>query len=87
MKKLALFAAAVLFTAAPLVSGVIALMLVFMFRSITYMFITVINLPFAVAGGVFALVARGLPFSIPARGTQRGTPCARGRRCPLRAAC
>jgi heavy metal efflux system protein len=50
----------------PISIAVIGLMLVFMFRSIKYMFITVINLPFAVAGGVFALVVRGLPFSIPA---------------------
>ena len=50
----------------PVAIGVIALMLVFMFRSIRYMLITVLNLPFAVAGGVLALVLRGLPFSIPA---------------------
>lgn len=50
----------------PVSIGVIALMLVFMFRSIKYMLITVLNLPFAVAGGVLALVLRGLPFSIPA---------------------
>ena len=50
----------------PIAMGVIALMLVFMFRSIRYMLITVLNLPFAVAGGVFALILRGLPFSIPA---------------------
>lgn len=50
----------------PVSIGVIALMLVFMFRSIRYMLITVLNLPFAVAGGVLALTLRGLPFSIPA---------------------
>lgn len=50
----------------PVSIGVIGLMLVFMFRSIKYMLITVLNLPFAVAGGVLALVLRGLPFSIPA---------------------
>ncbi len=50
----------------PISIGVIALMLVFMFRSIKYMLITVLNLPFAVAGGVLALSIRGLPFSIPA---------------------
>ncbi len=50
----------------PISIGVIALMLVFMFRSIKYMIITVLNLPFAVAGGVLALAIRGLPFSIPA---------------------
>jgi cobalt-zinc-cadmium resistance protein CzcA len=50
----------------PVSIAVIALMLVFMFRSLRYMLITVLNLPFAVAGGVLALVVRGLPFSIPA---------------------
>jgi heavy metal efflux system protein len=50
----------------PVSIGVIALMLVFMFRSIRYMLITILNLPFAVAGGVLALTVRGLPFSIPA---------------------
>ena len=50
----------------PVAIGVIALMLVFMFRSLRYMFISVLNLPFAVAGGVLALTVRGLPFSIPA---------------------
>jgi cobalt-zinc-cadmium resistance protein CzcA len=50
----------------PVAIGVIALMLVFMFRSFRYMIISVLNLPFAVAGGVLALTLRGLPFSIPA---------------------
>jgi len=50
----------------PVSIAVIALMLVFMFRSIKYMMITILNLPFAVAGGVLALAIRGLPFSIPA---------------------
>ncbi|MDF2693238.1 MAG: Cobalt-zinc-cadmium resistance protein CzcA [Labilithrix sp.] len=50
----------------PVSIAVIALMLVFMFRNLKYMFITLVNLPFAVAGGVFALILRGLPFSIPA---------------------
>jgi len=50
----------------PVSIGVIALMLVFMFRSVRYMIISVLNLPFAVAGGVLALTIRGLPFSIPA---------------------
>jgi cobalt-zinc-cadmium resistance protein CzcA len=50
----------------PVAIGVIGLMLVFMFRSLRYMAITLLNLPFAVAGGVFAMVLRGLPFSIPA---------------------
>lgn len=50
----------------PVSIGVIALMLVFMFRSVRLMIVSVLNLPFAVAGGVIALVARGLPFSIPA---------------------
>ncbi|MBC7052273.1 efflux RND transporter permease subunit, partial [Salmonella enterica subsp. enterica serovar Enteritidis] len=50
----------------PVSIAVIGLMLVFMFRSLRYMTITLLNLPFAVAGGVLALVLRGLPFSIPA---------------------
>ncbi|OJY22046.1 MAG: hypothetical protein BGO98_35070 [Myxococcales bacterium 68-20] len=50
----------------PISIGVIALMLVFMFRNLKYMFITLVNLPFAIGGGVVALVLRGLPFSIPA---------------------
>jgi cobalt-zinc-cadmium resistance protein CzcA len=50
----------------PISIGVIALMLVFMFRKMKYVLITLLNLPFAVAGGVVALIVRGLPFSIPA---------------------
>lgn len=50
----------------PVSIAVIGLMLVFMFRSLRYMVITLLNLPFAVAGGVLAMVLRGLPFSIPA---------------------
>ena len=50
----------------PVSLGVIGLLLVMAFRSIRLMLITVLNLPFAVAGGAAALVARGLPFSIPA---------------------
>lgn len=50
----------------PISLGVIALMLVFMFRNLKYVLITLANLPFAVAGGVLALTLRGLPFSIPA---------------------
>jgi cobalt-zinc-cadmium resistance protein CzcA len=50
----------------PISLAVIALMLVFMFRNVRYVFITLANLPFAIGGGVVALVVRGLPFSIPA---------------------
>jgi len=50
----------------PVALAVIALMLVFMFRRLSLMAITLLNLPFAVAGGVLAMVLRGLPFSIPA---------------------
>lgn len=50
----------------PVSLGVIALMLVFMFRRVRYVLITIANLPFAIGGGVLALVSRGLPFSIPA---------------------
>jgi cobalt-zinc-cadmium resistance protein CzcA len=50
----------------PVALGIIALLLVVTFRGARYMVVTLLNLPFAVAGGVFALVLRGLPFSIPA---------------------
>lgn len=50
----------------PVSLAVIALMLVVTFRSTKYMIVTLLNLPFAVAGGVLAMVLRGLPFSIPA---------------------
>jgi cobalt-zinc-cadmium resistance protein CzcA len=50
----------------PVSLGVIALMLVVMFRNVKYTIITLVNLPFAIGGGVVALIARGLPFSIPA---------------------
>lgn len=50
----------------PISLAIIALMLVVMFGSARYTAVTVLNLPFAIAGGVFALVIRGLPFSIPA---------------------
>ena len=50
----------------PISIAVIALMLVFMFRKLKYMLIILLNLPFAVGGGIFAMVVRGLPFSIPA---------------------
>ncbi len=50
----------------PVALVVIALMLFVTFRSAKYMVITVASLPFALAGGVAALAARGLPFSIPA---------------------
>ena len=50
----------------PVALGVIALMLVVTFRSAKYMLVTILSLPFAVAGGVFAMVLRSLPFSIPA---------------------
>ena len=50
----------------PVALVIIALMLVVMFGSARYTAVTMLNLPFAIAGGVFALVVRGLPFSIPA---------------------
>ncbi|HEX4446899.1 MAG TPA: CusA/CzcA family heavy metal efflux RND transporter [Polyangiaceae bacterium] len=50
----------------PVAIGVIALMLVMTFRNVRFALVAVLNLPFAVAGGAAALVARGLPFSIPA---------------------
>lgn len=50
----------------PISLAIIALMLVVTFGSARYAAVTILNLPFALAGGVFALVVRGLPFSIPA---------------------
>jgi hypothetical protein len=50
----------------PVALGVIALMLLMTFRNVPYALVAVLNLPFAVARGAAALVAGGLPFSIPA---------------------
>jgi cobalt-zinc-cadmium resistance protein CzcA len=50
----------------PVALGIIALLLVITFRRVSYAFVTLLNLPFALAGGTLALVLRGLPFSIPA---------------------
>jgi cobalt-zinc-cadmium resistance protein CzcA len=50
----------------PVALGIIALMLVITFGKLRYAVITMLNLPFALAGGVMALWLRGLPFSIPA---------------------
>jgi cobalt-zinc-cadmium resistance protein CzcA len=50
----------------PVALGIIAVLLVMTFKSMRYMIVTVLNLPFAVAGGAFALWMRDLPFSIPA---------------------
>ncbi|MBS2011754.1 MAG: efflux RND transporter permease subunit [Deltaproteobacteria bacterium] len=51
---------------APIALAVIAVMLVVTFRSGKLTLITMLNLPFALAGGIGALALRGLPFSIPA---------------------
>jgi cobalt-zinc-cadmium resistance protein CzcA len=50
----------------PISLGIIALMLVITFGKIRFAVVTLLNLPFALAGGVAALWLRGLPFSIPA---------------------
>lgn len=50
----------------PVALLLICVMLVVTFRNVRSMVITVLSLPFALAGGVAALAARGLPFSIPA---------------------
>jgi len=50
----------------PVSLSVIALMLVVMFGKPRWVAITLLGLPFGVAGGTLALVLRGLPFSIPA---------------------
>jgi len=51
---------------APVALGVIGLMLLIMYQRVSYMLVTVLSLPFAIDGGVIALVVRDLPFSIPA---------------------
>ena len=50
----------------PVAIAVIGLMLLITFRAYRYVLVTLLNLPFAIAGGVVALIARDLPFSIPA---------------------
>lgn len=50
----------------PISLAVIGVMLVVTFRSAKYALMTLLSLPFAVAGGVLGLWLRGLPFSIPA---------------------
>jgi heavy metal efflux system protein len=50
----------------PVALAAIAVMLVVTFGKVRYMIVTVLNLPFAVAGGSVALAIRDLPFSIPA---------------------
>jgi heavy metal efflux system protein len=45
---------------------VIAVMLYITFQRVNYVVVTLFNLPFALAGGAFALWIRGLSFSIPA---------------------
>jgi heavy metal efflux system protein len=50
----------------PIAMAIIGLLLIMTFNSVPYTLVTLLNLPFALAGGIFALVLRGLPFSIPA---------------------
>ncbi len=50
----------------PISLGIIALMLVITFGKMRFAVVTLLNLPFALAGGVAALWLRGLSFSIPA---------------------
>jgi cobalt-zinc-cadmium resistance protein CzcA len=50
----------------PVSLAVIALMLVMMFKKFRWVAITILGLPFGIAGGTLGLVLRGLPFSIPA---------------------
>lgn len=50
----------------PVAIGIITLMLVITFGKFRYAVVTLLNLPFALSGGVIALWLRGLPFSIPA---------------------
>ena len=50
----------------PLALGLIFAMLYFTFRSVKPAALIYLNVPFAATGGVFALMVRGLPFSISA---------------------
>lgn len=50
----------------PISLAVIALMLIINYRSVAFTVATMLQLPFTVAGGLVALLVRGLPFSIPA---------------------
>ncbi len=50
----------------PIALAIISLMLVITFGKLRYAIVTLLNLPFALSGGVIALWIRGLPFSIPA---------------------
>lgn len=50
----------------PVALAIIGILLTITFRSFLYMLVTVLSLPFAVAGGVLGMAIRGLPFSIPA---------------------
>ena len=50
----------------PVALVVVSVMLLLVFGRVRYTAVTVASLPFAVGGGVAALVLRGLPFSIPA---------------------
>lgn len=51
---------------APVALCVIGVMLIVSFKSARLTLITMLNLPFAIAGGIGGLALRGLPFSIPA---------------------
>jgi len=50
----------------PVALGIIALMLFFAYRSVPLTVVTLLGLPFALGGGLLALVLRSMPFSIPA---------------------
>ncbi len=50
----------------PIALGLIGVMLWSAYRSVALTLVTLLTLPFALGGGVVALVVRGLPFSIPA---------------------
>jgi cobalt-zinc-cadmium resistance protein CzcA len=52
--------------AVPVAVGIIAALLYAAYRSISLTLVTLATLPFALGGGVIALVIRGMPFSIPA---------------------
>jgi cobalt-zinc-cadmium resistance protein CzcA len=50
----------------PVSLGIIAILLYRAYKSIPLTVVTLLTLPFALGGGIVALLARGMPFSIPA---------------------
>ncbi|MDD5204935.1 MAG: efflux RND transporter permease subunit [Desulfobacterales bacterium] len=65
---------------APVAVGLILLLLFATFRSVRLALLVILNLPFALIGGVFSLWLSGLYLSVPARYRPRGCGRHRSRR-------